>query len=429
MRQITGAGSAMLAALLLGGVAVSAVCSQETPQRAAIAPTTAPATQPTTRPVQAKPLSENASRGLNWLAQQQLENGGWGAGEESQHMRSSGQQIERSANVADTSVACLALLRSGSTPSDGPYATHIRRGVEFVCAHVEKADADSLFITDIRNTRLQSKLGTYVDTFAAALLLAEVKDRMGDRVLNKRVLAALDKVMDKIEKNQQADGGFANAGWAPTIAQGLCSKAVNRAMQRGYAVSGDLKMRTDRYAQSNFQAGSGAVAMEGAAGVELYARASNVNSLQEADAANRLVEDQLRQIVAAPATRPADEVAKAQAQLVQIQENRSQLAAATQAVVQRLDDPQFVAGFGSNGGEEFLSYMNIGETLVAQGGQAWEKWDKQMTENLNRIQNDDGSWSGHHCITGKTFCTSSALLVLMVDRAPQAAASGELKQH
>ena len=37
-----------------------------------------------------------------------------------------------------------------------------------------------------------------------------------------------------------------------------------------------------------------------------------------------------------------------------------------------------------------------------------------MTANLNRIQNDDGSWTGHHCITGRTFCTSTALLVLLV---------------
>jgi hypothetical protein len=41
-----------------------------------------------------------------------------------------------------------------------------------------------------------------------------------------------------------------------------------------------------------------------------------------------------------------------------------------------------------------------------------------MTQNLDRIQNGDGSWSGHHCITGRTFCTSTALLVLMADRAP-----------
>ena len=62
--------------------------------------------------------------------------------------------------------------------------------------------------------------------------------------------------------------------------------------------------------------------------------------------------------------------------------------------------------------------MNIGESLVVTGGPDWQKWDAMMTENLNRIQNGDGSWTGHHCITGRTFCTASALMVLMVDRTP-----------
>jgi hypothetical protein len=39
-----------------------------------------------------------------------------------------------------------------------------------------------------------------------------------------------------------------------------------------------------------------------------------------------------------------------------------------------------------------------------------------MTENLNAIQNEDGSWSGQHCITGRTFCTAAALMTLTVDR-------------
>jgi hypothetical protein len=34
------------------------------------------------------------------------------------------------------------------------------------------------------------------------------------------------------------------------------------------------------------------------------------------------------------------------------------------------------------------------------------------------VQNQDGSWTGHHCITGQTFCTAAALLTLMADRTP-----------
>jgi hypothetical protein len=108
----------------------------------------------------------------------------------------------------------------------------------------------------------------------------------------------------------------------------------------------------------------------------------------------------------------------AQQKLTQIASTEKVQNEAQDAVIARLDDKQFVAGFGSNGGEEFLSYMNIAESLVVKGGDAWKKWDSEMTANLNRVQNGDGSWSGHHCITGRTFCTSTALLVLMADRTP-----------
>ena len=37
---------------------------------------------------------------------------------------------------------------------------------------------------------------------------------------------------------------------------------------------------------------------------------------------------------------------------------------------------------------------------------------------VGKVQNEDGSWTGHHCITGRTFCTAAALLVMMGDRTP-----------
>ena len=54
--------------------------------------------------------------------------------------------------------------------------------------------------------------------------------------------------------------------------------------------------------------------------------------------------------------------------------------------------------------------------ILLAGGDAWARWDDKISRNLTKVQNTDGSWTGHHCITGRTFCTSAALLVLMVDR-------------
>lgn len=402
------------------------------------------------RRAEPKPLSEPVKKALAWLAAQQQPDGGWNQGEVSQGQARGGEQIDKS-NVADTCMAALAFLRAGHSPKEGDHAETLRKAAAYVCAQVEQAPAEGLVITDNMGTRVQSKLGRYVDTFAAALFLAEIKDRMESEASRKRVVAALDKVMDKVEKNQRQDGQFvdANDGWAGALCQGLAFKAVNRAAQVGADVDGDVLKRAERFANNSFDAQSGAVAAPGSAGIELYARSANLVGLQEASKTNAPAKTQFTATVATAAEEaqrandeadrleregdsPKADAARAQArqaearateaksELERIDKNDKSLQQAQARVVERLADRQFVAGFGNNGGEEFLSYMNIGESLLAKGGEDFAKWDKAMTENLTRVQNEDGSWTGHHCITGRTFCTAAALLTLTVDRAAPA---------
>ena len=81
-----------------------------------------------------------------------------------------------------------------------------------------------------------------------------------------------------------------------------------------------------------------------------------------------------------------------------------------------LDSKQFQAGFGSMGGEEFISYMNISDSLIRTGGDTWKKWNADIVERLSKLQNADGSWAGHHCITGRVACTAAAILTLTTER-------------
>ena len=166
-----------------------------------------------------------------------------------------------------------------------------------------------------------------------------------------------------------------------------------------------------------FGAAAGLAGAPSDAGVGIYNGAAKGGALQDAVNTNRLREKEARRILG-DAKAAKEDKTKAQKDLDHFAEVESANQAAVGGLVKRLDDKQFIAGFGSNGGEEFLSYMNISETLLVKGGDEWQKWDKQVTENLDRIQNKDGSWAGQHCITGRTFCTASALLVLMADRAP-----------
>jgi hypothetical protein len=71
-------------------------------------------------------------------------------------------------------------------------------------------------------------------------------------------------------------------------------------------------------------------------------------------------------------------------------------------------------GFGSNGGEELMSYLMTGESILMQGGNEWKQWYETMSKKIMAIQNNDGSWEGHHCITSPVFCTATALLILSI---------------
>jgi hypothetical protein len=405
-------------------------------------------------------LSENVRKGLAWLAEHQRPDGGWSQGEESPNM-GGGEQFRDKSDVADTCIAALALIRSGSTPREGTYKDAIAKAVRFVRGQVEGSDSQSLSVTKIEGTRVQMKLGPNIDTFLASLLLAEVKGRMPDDPGNATVDLALNKVLDKIKKNQKEDGSWDNQrGWAPILAQSVGGKALNRAKQNGAMVADELLANTEKFAQAQFAnsvagtpvaatapatvaaaepaaatrsnsmpvgrsgkpvavgtsgLGGGAVGA-GSAGVELYDRAASVGVLQDSVNTNASRERDLKE----KSENGKDESEREQArqELGKIGEARRVNGEAQAALLGRLDDAQFVSGFGSNGGEEFLSYMNISESLVVKGGPDWKRWDDAMASNLGRIQNGDGSWTGHHCITGRTFCTSTALLVLLADRAP-----------
>jgi hypothetical protein len=422
-----------LLALIGGAVMLAGLHATESPDEAAKNVTDKAASpMPTwaTTAVKPKALSQTVSKGLDYLISQQHENGGWGQGggwrTGQGGGRVEGAEVQDPPDVASTCIATLALIRAGNTPKEGKYAKNVAKAVDFICSHIEKSDKKTLFVTDVRGTQVQTKIGPYVDTFLSSLVLAEMKGRMPDKKSEERMIAALNKTIGKIEDNLKEDGTFAgNDGWASVLSQGLCSKGINRARQAGAKVSDETLARSEKQATLGLDRKSGefgAAAGLGAsapsdAGVSIYNSTAKGGALQEAVNTNQTRKSEAKRVLA-DAKANKDEKAKAQKDLDHFGQIEEANQSAVAGLVKKLDDKQFIAGFGSNGGEEFLSYMNISETLLAKGGEEWQKWDKQVTENLERIQNKDGSWAGHHCITGRTFCTAGALLVLMADRAP-----------
>ncbi len=326
----------------------------------------------------ADPVADSAvQHGLKWLVSVQGNDGGWGQdGGETSYVRQ-GERLESKGNdVANTAVAAAALLHAGNTPQSGPYRESLKRAVAFLLARVEQSPAEGLSITNVNGTQIQRKLGPFIDTFLTSKLLAELDGNMGDAKANARVRAALEKCVAKIQKNQLQDGSWnTSGGWAPILGTAMASQSLDAARKKGVAVAPQTLARVDDYTRRSSNAPAAA-----AAGVSLYQGA------QELEQLSRTEKDR--------------------------EKNKEQI----KAITGKLSDSRFVTGFGSMGGEEFFSYLNISDSLRRTGGPEWDKWNIEIKTKLVKLQNEDGTWAGHHCITGRVAVTGAAILTLTAER-------------
>lgn len=402
------------------------VPNTEAPAKTAPAEATKPADLPPP-----KPLGDPVKNGLAWLAKAQNADGGWGQGGgwrinvkgDGSNGRVEGADVPDPSDIGNTSIALQAFLRAGTKLDTGEHSQTAAKAAAFLLTQLEADQEDSLYVSKLRDTQLQSKIGRYVDTFLAAQILADLKGSFPDTADEARRAKQLDRVVAKIQKHQQDDGAFAgNNGWASTLSQGICSRSLNTAWAAGAKV--DLAalekdhvqnaLGLDR--QSGVVAASGAGGATGDAGIEIYRYASKCGGMTAFMNTNSTRRAELDEKLAAPAA-SQQEKEEATKEIEKIDKADADQKVLLKAVAERANDAKFVGGFGNHGGEEFISYMNIGEALRHQGGDEWTKWDESMTKTLHTGQNADGSWAGQHCITGRTFCTASALMVLMTDRA------------
>jgi hypothetical protein len=343
------------------------------------------------------PVTLAVERGVKWLVSVQGKDGGWGQdGGETSYIRQAEHLESKGNDVANTAVAAAALLHTGNTPTSGEYRDALQRAVRFILRHVDESPAEGLAVTDLQGTQIQRKLGPYIDTFLTSKLLAELDGAMGDAKANAQVRQSLQKCVAKIEKNQLKDGSWNVAGgWAPILGTSMASQSLFKAQQKGVPVSQMAMARVDEFTRleqfaklqapptvRNGGGGGGGVGagFGSSAGVSLYKEAQALEQLSRTDA------------------------------------DRKKNAAKIEAVKAKLSSPQFVSGFGSIGGEEFFSYLNISDSLHRSGGPAWEKWNRDIKTKIVKLQNEDGTWAGQHCITGRVAVTSAAILTLLADR-------------
>ena len=359
-------------------------------------------------------ISISVRDGLSWLSDAQLPNGGYGAGSHSaQHIR---DPHAVKADPATTAMVAMAFLRSGTTLEKGVHAENLKKALNYILETIEGAEDGDLYVTKVRNTQIQTKLGENIDAVLAAQFLSNVLDRDLKGMDRKRVVRCLDICIAKIQQGTDEHGKQKGAGWAGVLQSGMANSALESAQAVGVSVDEEVLERSKKYQKSNFNEADGSVKTDDGAGIMLYSVSGSVRAsakearkakadIDKAKAEGKLAADAEVNVENLEIIGYGNGQAQKYSTAVKVYDSAKKTA-------QR---DEVLDGFGNNGGEEFLSYLQTGESLIVSKDEDWKKWYDNMSGRILKIQNADGSWNGHHCITSPVFCTATSLLLLTVE--------------
>ena len=357
--------------------------------------------------------SEN--RAYDWMVTAQNNDGGFAAGSHA-HQEMMDPHAAPS-DPATTAMVSMALLRAGSTVKEGRFAPVLARTTEFLLQAIESTPADALNITPLTGTQIQVKLGQNIDVALAAQYLSNLMGRMPcNDPKHDRWMNALNSCTSRIQRSQTANGSVQGSGWAGVLQSSFATNALESAEHAGAEVDKKALEQARDFQKGNFDANTGTVATDAAAGVTLYAvSGSTRSSAKEA----RLADEVLERAKSEGKVKPDAPVTTANLQEAGMSRDEAEKANTAYNVYQaakvQAQSNEVLNGFGNNGGEEYMSFLQTGESLIINKDQSWRNWYNATTARLVGIQNDNGSWNGHHCITSPVFCTATALLILSVN--------------
>jgi hypothetical protein len=358
-------------------------------------------------------------KGLAWINEAQLPDGGWSANMHTVQKKLKNDQtvVGGVSDPASTAMVCMALLRCQNTPEAGKYAALLSKGMQFLMQATEGSANNPRNITDITGTQPQRKLGANIDVVLTAQFFNNLLNVLKkDDPSVARVKKCLELCVDKIQKAQTDNGSLADSGWAGVLQSSFASNALESAQANGIKVDQQKLDKSRDFQKKNYDAKTGKVNTELGAGVLLYSvSGSSRASAQEA----RMAKENIAAAKKKGVLTEKEDVSVDNLKKAGLGESDAIRYAAAyeinEAAKQTAQQENVLKGFGNNGGEEFLSYLQTGEGLVIAKDEGWKKWYDNISGKLISIQNQDGSWNGHHCITSPVFCTATCLLVLSIN--------------
>jgi len=361
-----------------------------------------------------KKFVETITKGELWLIQAQNQDGGWGAGSQSKQQEMNPHAV--SSDPATTAMSAMALYRCGFSMEEGEHKEMLKKSILFLLNEIEK-NQNSPYITAIRGTQIQGKLGQHIDAILTLQFFNQLLPTIKEETLRTRVKSGIQVCVDKIEKSMDETGKVGGSGWAGVLQSSFANSSLEMASKnKEIKVDKEKIQKAREYQKSNYNPESESAKTDDGAGIMLYAVSSSVrNSADEAKEVDQLFKK-------AKAEGKIEQAAVLNEQNLErlgySKEKAKSYDVATKvyksAKVTAMKD-EVLSGFGNNGGEEFLSFLQTGESMIVNEDDDWKKWYDNIGGRMMQIQNPNGSWSGHHCITSPAFCTATCLMILSVE--------------
>ncbi|MHC4813276.1 MAG: prenyltransferase/squalene oxidase repeat-containing protein [Planctomycetota bacterium] len=320
-------------------------------------------TMPPPDPIPA-PVKKSVNRGVAWLLAAQNRDGSWG------------NDRGHPGDVSNTAMAIIALMNTGSTINRGKYHLQIRRAVDWSLKRIKNGLSFGGASYQPHHTLIQRKLGPNIDVYYAALLLGQLLPLELEKHEEQFARRKLRELTQLISSFQQKNGAF-EVSYEPMLTTVTAWLTLRQAHAVGIAIHGASVDKVLRYLKK-----------------ECYEPKTGIFREQKWGRRERFVTQAggLRVFYGMGQEKDAD-IKKAS------------------KVVLRMKFDQDVGGRA--GGEEFLAALFAVQALHLGEERSFKHFYPKITKALIRCQNRDGSWTGHHCITAKVFCTACSVISML----------------
>jgi hypothetical protein len=295
-------------------------------------------------------------RGTGWLIKALNRDGG------------AGLDLATPSDVACTSVVGLAFLSQGQTPLEGEHRSKQAAILDFLLKRAESMGASGALQNS--TSQIEGDLGPYATHFFATICLSQM---LGESDNVDRIRRAVQRLANYVSANQLRDGSWGTNAWAPQLATASGWVSLRAANFAGIKVSGSAEKSGEYMIQTMPELGRSWGS--GSWYHRLYGTAAGLRVLYSLGLEND------------------EKAVRALSDILALVEGSNR-------------------AFGGAGGEEYLTFHFMTEMLMQMGGSNWARWYPNVRDRLVAVQNRDGSWTGHHCITSRTFSTACAMLVL-----------------